>query len=83
VGRGRKAIRAYLDGEKTAGHRLQGPDAIAPFLDHCHQRLSDDPYVWATTLFDKVAGPVPSCWLIAPLVVPTGIFGPTVNVTAA
>ncbi|MET8248216.1 phage tail tape measure protein [Streptomyces sp. NPDC005202] len=42
LGRNLKAIRAYLNGEKTAGHRLQGPDAFVPFLDYCRQRLSDD-----------------------------------------
>ncbi|MFB6777043.1 hypothetical protein ACFCX0_06340 [Streptomyces sp. NPDC056352] len=51
-------------------------------LDHCRQRPSDDPYLWSTTLFDKVAGPAPSCWLFAPLMVSAGVFGPSVNVTA-
>ncbi|WP_406431379.1 hypothetical protein [Streptomyces sp. NBC_01589] len=49
--RSRKAIRAHLDGEKTAGHRLQGPDTFVPVLDYCRQRLSEDPYLWATALF--------------------------------
>ncbi|MFE7388625.1 hypothetical protein [Streptomyces sp. NPDC057582] len=52
-------------------------------LDYCRQRLSDDPYLWSTTLFDKVAGPAPSYGLFAPLMVPTGVFGPSVDVTAA
>lgn len=32
------------------------PDPFEPFVGYCTQRLSDDPHVWATTLFDEVVG---------------------------
>jgi transposase len=54
LGRDRKTIRAYLNGERVAGHRRQAPDAFLPFLEYCRQRLSDDPHLWATTLFDEI-----------------------------
>ncbi|MFG2472300.1 hypothetical protein ACGFXB_43670 [Streptomyces canus] len=31
LGRDRKTIRAYLNGERTAGQRRQAPDAFVPF----------------------------------------------------
>ncbi|MGW8395845.1 terminase gpP N-terminus-related DNA-binding protein [Streptomyces lydicus] len=51
LGRDRKTIRAYLNGERTAGRRRQAPDAFVPFLPYCRQRLADDPHLWASTLF--------------------------------
>jgi transposase len=54
LGRDRKTIRAYLNGERVAGCRRQPPDAFVPFLDYCRQRLADDPHLWASTLFDEV-----------------------------
>ncbi|MGW2563034.1 hypothetical protein ACWCXB_28045 [Streptomyces sp. NPDC001514] len=27
-----------------------------PFLEYCRQRLTDDPHLWASTLFDEVKG---------------------------
>ncbi|MCZ7456111.1 Mu transposase domain-containing protein [Streptomyces sp. WMMC940] len=56
LGRDRKTIRAYLNGERTAGPRRQAPDAFVPFLPYCRQRLADDPHLWASTLFDEVVG---------------------------
>ena len=56
LGRDRKTIRAYLNGERTAGQRRQAPDAFVPFLPYCRQRLADDPHLWASTLFDEVVG---------------------------
>ncbi|MFD9303237.1 hypothetical protein ACFWCB_11370 [Streptomyces sp. NPDC060048] len=32
LGRDRKTIRAYLNGERTPGERREGPDAFVPFL---------------------------------------------------
>ncbi|MFF1838016.1 transcriptional regulator [Streptomyces sp. NPDC058231] len=54
LGRDRQTIRGYLNGEKTPGQRRQAPDAFAPFLDYCRQRLAGDPHLWATTLFDEI-----------------------------
>ncbi|MFJ9933891.1 Mu transposase domain-containing protein [Streptomyces virginiae] len=55
LGRDRKTIRAYLNGERTPGQRREGPDAFVPFLPYCRQRLADDPHLWASTLFDEVS----------------------------
>lgn len=54
LGRDRKTIRAYLNGERVPEKRRQGMDAFVPFLDYCRQRLADDPHLWSTTLFDEV-----------------------------
>ncbi|CAG6396724.1 hypothetical protein SCOCK_450039 [Actinacidiphila cocklensis] len=54
LGRDRKTIRAYLNGERAPRQRRQAPDAFVPFLDYCRQRLADDPHLWASTLFDEL-----------------------------
>lgn len=54
LGRDRKTIRAYLNGERVPESRRQGTDAFVPFLAYCRQRLADDPHLWSTTLFDEV-----------------------------
>jgi hypothetical protein len=54
LGRDRKTIRAYLNGEQVPGQRRQSPDAFVPYLEYCRQRLADDPRLWASTLFDEV-----------------------------
>jgi transposase len=54
LGHDRKTIRAYLNGERVSGYRRQSPDAFMPFLEYCRQRLSDDPHLWASTLFEEV-----------------------------
>jgi transposase len=54
LGRDRKTIRAYLNGERVPQQRRQAPDAFVPFLDYCRQRLADDPHLWASTLFDEI-----------------------------
>ncbi|MGW0730900.1 terminase gpP N-terminus-related DNA-binding protein, partial [Streptomyces mirabilis] len=40
LGRDRKTIRAYLNGERVPQQRRQAPDAFVPFLDYCRQRLA-------------------------------------------
>ncbi|GAA4996564.1 hypothetical protein GCM10023205_82240 [Yinghuangia aomiensis] len=55
LGRDRKTIRAYLNGERTPGERRPAADALVPFLPYCRQRLLDDPHLWARVLFDEVA----------------------------
>ena len=57
LGRDRKTIRAYLNGEVEVGQRRLAPDAFVPFLDYGRQRLADDPHLWARTLFDEVVEP--------------------------
>ncbi|MFF7890160.1 hypothetical protein ACH40F_58050 [Streptomyces sp. NPDC020794] len=56
LGRDRKTVRAYLNGERVPQKRRQVPDAFVPFLDYCRQRLADDPHLWASTLFDEIVG---------------------------
>src|SRR5712691_4359727 len=57
LGRDRKTVRAYLSGEREPGRRRPaGQDRFAPFESYCKIRFGDDPHLWATTLFDEVAG---------------------------
>jgi transposase len=55
LGRDRKTIRAYLNGERVPGVRVRSaPDPLEPFVPYLTQRFSDDPHVWASALFDEV-----------------------------
>lgn len=55
LGRDRKTVRAYLNGERVAGvRRSSAPDPLAPFVTYIEARFVDDPHVWASTLFDEV-----------------------------
>ena len=55
LGRDRKTIRAYLNGERVPGVRAcSAPDPLQPFVPYLQQRLLDDPHVWASALFDEV-----------------------------
>jgi transposase len=55
LGRDRKTIRAHLNGEREAGVRRRSlEDPFDRFDPYVRQRLSDDPHLWATTLFDEV-----------------------------
>ena len=55
LGRDRKTIRAYLNDERVAGERKPaGPDPFDPFVDYVRARLTEDPHLWAVTLFDEV-----------------------------
>ena len=57
LGRDRKTIRAYLNDERVAGERKPAEaDPFEPFVDYVRARLSEDPHLWAVTLFDEVAG---------------------------
>lgn len=55
LGRDRKTVRAYLNGERTPGVRATSADdpfdVVAGFVA---RRLQDDPHVWASALFDEV-----------------------------
>ena len=55
LGRDRKTISAYLNGNRVAGVRAPaGEDRFARFVDYCRERLAEDPHLWAMTLFDEV-----------------------------
>lgn len=57
LGRDRKTIRAYLAGERVAGVRKSAEgDPFEPFVDYVRERLTEDPHLWAVTLFDEVTG---------------------------
>jgi len=51
----RQTVRAYLSGERTPGQRQRcAPVVIEPFVEYCRIRLTDDPHLWASTLFDEL-----------------------------
>jgi transposase len=55
VGRDRKTVRAYLNGDREVGVRERAE--LDPFDEveaYVRQRLADDPHVWATVLFAEV-----------------------------
>jgi len=56
LGRDRKTIRGYLAGQREAGVRAPRSllDPFEVFAPYCAQRLSDDPHLWASTLFDEL-----------------------------
>jgi transposase len=55
VGADRKTVRGYLAGVRTPGVRARNtPDEFAPFVEYCRLRLTDDPHLWAATLYDEV-----------------------------
>lgn len=56
LGRDRKTIRAYLNGRQAGSRAPAGPDEFDPFVDYCRARLTEDPHLWAMTLFDEVTG---------------------------
>ena len=57
LGRDRKTIRRYLNGDRVAGERASPTaDPFEPFVDYARARLVEDPHLWATTLFDELVG---------------------------
>ncbi len=57
LNRDRKTIRAYLAGERVAGERKPAEaDPFEPYIDYVRARLTEDPHLWAITLFDEVVG---------------------------
>ena len=55
LGRDRKTIRAYLNGEREPGvRRSSRPDPLEPYRDYLAARLSDDAHIWASALYDEV-----------------------------
>ena len=55
LGRDRKTIRAYLNGERTVGVRKKAsPDPFDEFIPYLRARFSDDKHLWASALYDEV-----------------------------
>jgi transposase len=54
VGRDRKTVRTYLTGDREPGVRQRRSDPFAPFVDYIRARLTEDPHLWALTLFDEL-----------------------------
>ncbi len=56
LGRDRKTIRGYLGGDREAGVRAPRSllDPFEVYAPYCAQRLSDDPHLWASALFDEL-----------------------------
>lgn len=55
LGRDRKTVRDYLAGKREMGvRRRPGPDTFEPVQEYIRVRLTDDPHVWATALYDEV-----------------------------
>ena len=51
----RKTIRAYLAGQRAPGVRKRAdPDPFDAFVDYVTARLTEDPHLWAVTLFDEL-----------------------------
>jgi transposase len=55
LGRDRKTVRAYINGERTPGVRTRSAnDPLEPFVHYLTLRFADDPHVWASALYDEV-----------------------------
>lgn len=64
--RDRKTVRGYLNGERVPGRRRRvEPDPFDRFVPYLRQRLTDDPHVWASALFDEVQLLASSCLIRA------------------
>ncbi|MFG1711120.1 helix-turn-helix domain-containing protein [Nonomuraea sp. M3C6] len=55
LGRNRRTIRAYLNGEREPGKRRPAGEALAVVEEYCRIRLRQDPHLQATTLVEEVA----------------------------
>jgi len=55
LGRDRRTVKAYLEGNREPGNRRRAePNAFERFVPYLTARLADDPHVWASTLYDEV-----------------------------
>ena len=55
LGRDRKTVRAYINGDRVPGVRARSaPDLLEPFKKYLAARFVDDPHVWASALYDEV-----------------------------
>ena len=51
----RKTVRKYLAGDGKPGERARpGPDPFDEFVDYVTARLTEDPHLWARTLYDEL-----------------------------
>ncbi len=56
LGRDRKTVRAYLNGERVAGKRRRvADDPFVEYIPYLRARFVDDAHVWASALFDEVS----------------------------
>ena len=56
LGHDRKTIRDYLNGTRSPGERARSvTDPFEEIAEYTKIRLTDDPHLWATTLYDEVA----------------------------
>lgn len=54
--RDRKTVRSYLNGDRQPGVRVTAvDDPLADFEGYIRARFTDDPHLWATSLFVEVA----------------------------
>ncbi|HEY5785682.1 MAG TPA: hypothetical protein VIT65_12975 [Microlunatus sp.] len=54
VGRDRKTVRNYLNGNREPGVRRRAEDPFGPFVEYVTARLVEDPHLWAVTLCDEL-----------------------------
>ena len=56
LGRDRKTVRSYLNGERVPGTRVRPdtPDPLADYEKYLVARFTDDHHVWGTVLFEEV-----------------------------
>jgi transposase len=54
LGRDRKTVRAYLNGQRVPGVRKCAVDPFEPFAEYVRARLVEDPHLWALSLFDQL-----------------------------
>ncbi len=55
LGRDRKTVRCYLNGDRQPGVRATAvADPLSAFEVYIRARFVDDPHLWATALFDEV-----------------------------
>src|SRR5688572_27501810 len=54
LGRDRKTVRAYLNGQRAPGVRQRGEDPFEAFVAYVAARLTEDPHLWGLTLFDEL-----------------------------
>jgi len=51
----RKTVRKYLAGDGKPGVRARpDPDPFDPYVDYVTARLTEDPHLWARTLYDEL-----------------------------
>lgn len=54
LGRDRKTVRAYLNGREAGVREREFSDPFERFAAYVAQRLTEDPHLWASTLYDEL-----------------------------